>query len=97
MQRDQFGIEPPPEMTKKDTEPGDTLSLSEAMKRMDMESLLQTGSMATRRAYGIALRALGQVNDKVISALEANSPLGKLLATGLANRHRPRQVLMERS
>jgi biopolymer transport protein ExbB len=37
-----------------------------------------------------------QVNEKVIAALEQNSPLGKLLATGLANRHRPREVLMER-
>ena len=31
-----------------------------------------------------------QVNDKVIAALEQNSPLGKVLAAGLANRHRPR-------
>src|SRR2546430_12387366 len=37
-----------------------------------------------------------QVNDKVIAALEQNSPLGRLLATGLANRHRPREFLMER-
>jgi biopolymer transport protein ExbB len=37
-----------------------------------------------------------QVNDKVIAALEQNSPLGRLLATGLANRHRPREMLMER-
>src|SRR6266404_3831522 len=37
-----------------------------------------------------------QINDKVIAALEQNSPLGKLLATGLANRHRPREILMER-
>jgi len=37
-----------------------------------------------------------QINDKVIEALEQNSPLGKLLATGLANRHRPREILMER-
>lgn len=37
-----------------------------------------------------------QVNDKVIGALEQNSPLGRLLAAGLANRHRPREVLMER-
>jgi biopolymer transport protein ExbB len=37
-----------------------------------------------------------QINDKVIQALEHNSPLGKLLAAGLANRHRPREVLMER-
>lgn len=37
-----------------------------------------------------------QVNDKLITALEQNSPLGKVLAVGLANRHRPREVLMER-
>jgi biopolymer transport protein ExbB len=37
-----------------------------------------------------------QINDKVIVALEQNSPLGKLLAAGLANRHRPREILMER-
>jgi biopolymer transport protein ExbB len=37
-----------------------------------------------------------QVNDKVIAALEQNSPLGRLLAAGLANRNRPREVLMER-
>src|SRR6201998_2750639 len=37
-----------------------------------------------------------QVNDKVITALEQNSPLGKVLAAGLANRNRPREVLMER-
>jgi biopolymer transport protein ExbB len=48
----------------------------------------------TRRIW--ALVEAGQVSDKVIAALEANSPLGKLLATGLANRHRPREVLMER-
>ena len=37
-----------------------------------------------------------QINDKVIAALEQNSPLGKLLASGLANRNRSREVLMER-
>jgi len=37
-----------------------------------------------------------QVTDKVIAGLEQNSPLGRLLATGLANRHRPREILMER-
>jgi biopolymer transport protein ExbB len=37
-----------------------------------------------------------QVNDKVLQALEQNSPLGRLLAAGLAYRHRPREVLMER-
>lgn len=37
-----------------------------------------------------------QINDKVISALQQNSPLGRVLAAGLANRHRSREVLMER-
>src|SRR5689334_19726962 len=48
----------------------------------------------TRRIW--ALVEAGQVNDKVIAALQGNSPLGKLLAVGLANRNRPREVLMER-
>ncbi len=38
----------------------------------------------------------GQVTDKVIAALEQHSPLGRLLAAGLANRHRPHEILMER-
>src|SRR5579863_5685009 len=37
-----------------------------------------------------------QVNDKVIAALEQNSPLGRVLAAGLANRHRSRDAMMER-
>ena len=37
-----------------------------------------------------------QVNDKVIQALEQNSPLGRVLAAGLANRHRSREIMMER-
>jgi biopolymer transport protein ExbB len=48
----------------------------------------------TRRIWQLV--ETGQVNDKVISALEMNSPLGKLLAVGLANRHRPRALMMER-
>jgi biopolymer transport protein ExbB len=48
----------------------------------------------TRRIWGLV--EAGQVNDKVILALQGNSPLGKLLAVGLANRNRPRAVLMER-
>ena len=42
------------------------------------------------------LIAANQINDKVIAALEQNSPLGKLLAAALANRHRSREVIMER-
>src|SRR5688500_13387976 len=37
-----------------------------------------------------------QVNDKLILALRQNSPLGTVLAEGLANRNRPREVIIER-
>ncbi len=37
-----------------------------------------------------------QVNDKLIYALSQNSPLGKVLAEGLANRNRPREIMIER-
>jgi biopolymer transport protein ExbB len=37
----------------------------------------------------------GQIQDKHIAALEQNSPLGKVLAAGLANRHRDRTILKE--
>jgi biopolymer transport protein ExbB len=37
-----------------------------------------------------------QLSDKLIVALEQNSPLGKLLAIGLANRYKPRALMVER-
>ncbi|MCC6428125.1 MAG: transketolase [Phycisphaerales bacterium] len=63
---DSFMIQPPTELTKQAAEPGELSSFTETMKRMDMESLLQSGNIATRRAYGIALRALGKVNDRIV-------------------------------
>lgn len=36
-----------------------------------------------------------QIQDKHIAALQQNSPLGKVLAAGLANRHRDRAILKE--
>lgn len=48
----------------------------------------------TRRIWTLVENS--QVNEKVIAALETNSPLGKILATGLQHRHRPREVMMER-
>ncbi|MGE0115185.1 MAG: MotA/TolQ/ExbB proton channel family protein [Steroidobacteraceae bacterium] len=36
-----------------------------------------------------------QLQDKHVQALQQNSPLGKVLAAGLANRHRPREVMRE--
>jgi transketolase len=63
---DQFTIQPPAEAPQKDYTTPEYPTLSEAMKKFDMESLLQSGTMATRRAYGIALRAMGQVNDRIV-------------------------------
>jgi len=37
-----------------------------------------------------------ELNDKMIAALEQNSPLGKVIAVGLANRNRSRDILVER-
>ncbi len=68
---DAFTIQPPPEARNDAKEPGEAPSLAVFMKKNDMESLLQSGSMATRRAYGIALRALGQVDDRIV-ALDAD-------------------------
>lgn len=36
-----------------------------------------------------------QIQDKHIAALQQNSPLGKILAAGLANRHRDRAIMKE--
>ncbi len=63
---DAFTIEPPAEMKEKDFATGDLPSLTQVMKSMDMESVLHAGAMATRKAYGMALRALGKVNDRVV-------------------------------
>ena len=37
----------------------------------------------------------GQIQDKHIAALQQNSPLGKILAAGLANRNRDRSIIKE--
>jgi len=37
----------------------------------------------------------GEVTEEVVKALRANSPLGRILAVGLLNRHRDRQLMKE--
>ncbi len=68
---DSFEIQPPAELKVKEPKQGEFVTLGEVAKRMDMVSAIQAGKMATRRAYGIGLRALGQANDKVV-ALDAD-------------------------
>jgi hypothetical protein len=42
-------IEPPPEYKAKDFAPGEIPALTDYMKKNDMESTLQAGTLATRR------------------------------------------------
>lgn len=63
---DQFMIQPPAEAAVPDPKQGEFPTLTATMKKLDMVSLLQSGSLATRRVYGIALRAVGHVNDRVV-------------------------------
>ena len=63
---DEFTIEPPKEAPAKTPADSELPPLSEAMREMDMEHVLQTGKFATRKAYGVALRALGKLNNDVV-------------------------------
>ncbi len=63
---DQFTIQPPAESDRPEPRNVELESLSVVMKKWDMQSLLHAGNLATRRAYGIALRALGHANDRVV-------------------------------
>ncbi|MFI4916623.1 MAG: transketolase [Phycisphaerales bacterium JB060] len=63
---DSFAIQPPPEPAAAPQGEGEVPSMDQAMKQMDMESLRQTASLATRRAYGLALRAMGKPMPQVV-------------------------------
>ncbi|MEX2219969.1 MAG: transketolase [Phycisphaerales bacterium] len=79
---DSFEIQPPPQAPPRELSSGELPTLTETAKRFDMVSALQTGKMATRRAYGLALRALGHVNDRVVvlDADVSNSTFTELFA-----------------
>ncbi len=62
--------------------PADMPSFVEAMKQFGLEEKLAKGKYATRRAYGVALRALGHANARVV-ALDAdvkNSTFAEMFA-----------------
>lgn len=79
---DAFEIQPPPQAPSREEMQGDIPPMAQAMKQFDMESVLHTGKMATRRAYGVALRALGHVNDRVVvlDADVSNSTFAEMFA-----------------
>jgi biopolymer transport protein ExbB len=57
------------------------------------ESRVIPKELTSKVMQWIETRAL---NEKMITALEQNSPLGKVIAVGLANRNRTRDILVER-
>ncbi len=63
---DRFTIQPPPQAPARELRADDLDPLPAMMKKYDMESVLHTGKLATRKAYGIALRALGHANNRVV-------------------------------
>jgi transketolase len=79
---DAFEIQPPPQAAPREAMLGELPPLADTMKRFDMESALHTGKMATRKAYGIALRALGHVNSRVVvlDADVSNSTFAEMFA-----------------
>lgn len=64
---DELRIYPPQESEMPEVTIGDAMSFTEAMKTYDMQMTLHTGKFATRKAFGIALRALGHSNPSVFS------------------------------
>ncbi len=64
---DSFEIQPPAEYKPREARNDATPTLSEVAKKYDLGTAMQSGKMATRRAYGIALRALGHANDNVVA------------------------------
>ncbi len=79
---DSFEIQPPMEMPERELKTGEIPPFSQTMKARDMESVLHSGKLATRRAYGVALQALGLVNDKVVvlDADVSNSTYAEMFA-----------------
>jgi transketolase len=63
---DVFEIQPPADAPARTEPTADLPSLTETMHKMDMETVIHAGRLATRKAYGIALRALGSINDDVV-------------------------------
>lgn len=63
---DELRIYPPVEHTPRETRNDEAMSFNDAMKHYDMAMILKSGKFATRKAYGLALRALGHVNSEVV-------------------------------
>ncbi|MFG0258564.1 MAG: transketolase [Phycisphaerales bacterium JB043] len=82
VQGDHFEIQPPTECPASTPGSFEIAGFSQAMRANDMESVLHAGRFATRRAFGVALRELGKVNDRVVSldADVSNSTFAEMFA-----------------
>ncbi len=58
-------ISPPPDWSGSEPTVSEAPSFPEAMERWGMGDVLKTGRMATRRAYGLALQAIGHADSRV--------------------------------
>ena len=63
---DAFTIQPPADAPAPEQTVLEIPTLTEAMKAMDMTSVLHSGKLATRRAYGMALRMLGKASERIV-------------------------------
>ena len=62
---DELRIYPPTEHHPSEKTPTKPMSFEQAMKHFEMESTQKSGKLATRKAYGLALRALGHANPDI--------------------------------
>ena len=68
---DELRIYPPTEWSESATPEKEAMTLDQAFAAFDMQTIKRGGRLATRKAYGLALRCLGQVNPNVF-ALDAD-------------------------
>ncbi len=68
---DHFEIRPPAEAKAPQGPTGEAPTMSQAMRAADMDAVLAAGKLATRKAYGLALRELGRINPNIV-ALDAD-------------------------
>jgi transketolase len=64
---DELRIYPPVEFEPPTVARGDTPTFTQAMEQWDMGLLLRSGKLATRRAFGVALRVLGHRDPNVFA------------------------------
>jgi transketolase len=64
---DELRIYPPPEHHPPVRAGGELMTFNQAMERWDMGLILRSGKLATRKAYGLALRVLGHADPRVFA------------------------------